>query len=131
MAGTVTITHVTPGPTIGKIVIDWVADASDGSVPDTALPAFEGRILQLLTNPGATAPTANYDITLVDAEGGDRLAAAGANRHTANTELAGVLFASSSVHPYVSIGDVLTFNLDNNAVNSALGRAVVYYALGA
>lgn len=131
MAGTVTITHREPNPTVGRIIVDWVADAADGSVPDTALPQFEGRILALLTNPGATAPTANYDITLVSGEGEDRLLGTGANRHTSNSEMAAVIFASTSLHPPVSLGETLTFNLDNNAVNDALGRAVIFYARGA
>lgn len=126
MAGTVTVTHYPVG-VIRRIVVDWVADAADGSVPATALPQIEGRLLALATNPGSTAPTANYDITLPSAEGDDRLCGAGANRHTSNSEIAVVAFASSSVHPPVDGDETLTFTLANNSVNSALGRAIIYY----
>lgn len=127
MAGTVTITHYQLGAAVRRIQVDWVADAADGSVPATALPAFEGRILALTTNPGATAPTDNYDITLVDAEGADRLQGVGANRDTANTEQVPVVYSGSTIPPVVDADEVLTFTLANNSVNSALGRAIIHY----
>lgn len=126
MAGTVTVTHYAVG-LIRRIQVDWVADAADGSVPATALPSFEGRLLTLTTNPGATAPTDNYDITLVDAEGADRLQGVGANRDTANTEQVPVVYSGSAIPPVVDGDEVLTFTLANNSVNSALGRALLYY----
>lgn len=126
MAGTVTITHYAIGQ-IRRIEIAWVGDASDGTVPATAIPAIEGRLLALLTNPGAGPPTANYDITLVGAEGEDRLCGAGANRHTTTTEIAAIVFASSSVHPPVDLDEVLTFTLANNSQTSAVGKAIILY----
>lgn len=127
MAGTVTLTHYAVGR-IRRIQVDWVADAAAATVPATALPLFEGRILALATNPGAVAPTDNYDITLVDAEGADRLQGVGNNRDTANTEAVPVVYAATAIPPVVDGDEVLTFTLANNAVNSALGRAVIYYA---
>lgn len=127
MAGTVAQTHEKRGK-IGVITLDWVADASDASVPDTELDEpIGGRILAIETNPGGTAPTDNYDVTLVDAEGHDVLEGAGVDRDTANTEKAAVVYSGTELHPVVSRSDVLTFNLDNNAVNSALGRVKIYY----
>lgn len=130
MAGTITLSHQEIGH-IRKITATCTGDAADGSYPDTALPSFEGRLLQLKTNPGATAPTANYDITLVDANGIDVLQSAGLNRHTTNSEVAAIIFASSSVHPYVDATDVLTLNIDANIVNSAGIVIELYYAPGA
>jgi hypothetical protein len=127
MAGTVTITHYAVGR-VRRIQVDWVADAADGSVPATALPKFEGRLLALTTNPGATAPTDNYDITLVDDEGADRLQGLGANRDTANTEQVPIVYSGTAVAPIVDGDETLTFTLANNAVNSALGRALLYYS---
>ena len=126
MAGTVTITHYEVG-LVRRIQVDWVADAADGSVPATALPSIEGRLLALVTNPGGTAPTDNYDITLPSGEGDDRLQGVGANRDTANTEAAPIVYAGTSLHPWVDGDETLTFTLANNAVNSATGRAVLYY----
>ena len=127
MAGTVTQTHVKRGP-IGVITLTITADAADGSVPNTALTQkISGRIIALETNPGATAPTDNYDITLEDGDGHDVLEGVGANRDTATTEKANVIFSGTSVHPPVAFSDTLTFKLANNSVNSADIVAKLYY----
>lgn len=131
MAGSsVTITHFTQG-VVRRVQVDWVADDATGAVPATALPKFEGRLLACITNPGATAPTANYDITLVDDEGADRLQGVCANRHTTSTEQVPVVYSGSTVPPVVDGDETLTFTLANNIVNSASGRAIFFYAPGA
>lgn len=124
--GTTTVTHYTLG-TVRRIQVDFVASSTDGSVPDTVLPAIEGRLMELTTNPGSTAPTANYDLTLIDAEGVDRLQGVGANRHTSATESAIPVYSGSTIHPVVSRTDVLTLKLANNSVNSATGRIILIY----
>lgn len=126
MAGTLTLTHLQLGQ-VRRIEFSVVADAADGSIPATALPAIEGRLLALHTNPGATAPTANYDITLVDGDGLDRLQGVGANRHTTNSEQAAIVYATTSVHPPVSIEETLTLTFANNIVNSALITGAILY----
>ena len=126
MAGSTTLTHYTIGH-VRRIVVDWVADAADATVPDTLLPTIEGRLFELTTNPGGTAPTDNYDITLIDAEGIDRLQGVGANRDTANTESAIPVYSGSTIHPVVSKTDALTLKIAGNAVNSALGRVILMY----
>ena len=68
MAGTVTLAHHEIGH-IRKVVATCVGDSANGSIPATALPPIEGRLMHLVTNPGTPAPTANYDITLVDQNG--------------------------------------------------------------
>lgn len=127
MAGSTTVTHQTLGH-VRRIIVDFVADAADGSIPDTTLPVFEGRLGELFTNPGSTAPTANYDITVPDGEGFDKLQGVGANRHTSNSEVAVVVYAGSTIHPLVSRADVLTLHIANNSVNSATGRVILTYA---
>lgn len=129
MAGTVTITHYQLG-NIRRINFAIVADASGGSVPDTVLPRFQGRLLALHTNPGATAPTDNYDITVEDGDGMDRLQGVGMNRDTANSEQVPVVYSSTSVNPPVSIDETLTLKVANNSVNSAIIVGNLYYALG-
>jgi hypothetical protein len=126
MAGSTTVTHYTLGY-VRRLVVDWVADAADGTIPDTVMPRFEGRLFELHTNPGATAPTDNYDITLVDAEGIDRLQGVGVDRDTANTEQAIVVFPASTIHPVVSRSDVLTLKFAGQAVHSATGRVILVY----
>ena len=129
MAGTVAIEHYQLG-NIRRLQITATADAADASFPATALPRFQGRLLALHTNPGATAPTDNYNITLIDGDGMDRLQGVGANRDTANSEQVPVVYTSTSVNPPVSIDETLTFTIANNAVNSAIVVANLYYALG-
>ncbi len=126
MAGSTTLAHYTIGH-VRRIVVDWTADAADGTVPDTTLPVFDGRLAELTTNPGATAPTALYDVTVIDAEGVDRLQGVGANRAAAATESVPVVYAGSTVHPPVSKTDTLTLKIAGNAVNSAEGRVILIY----
>lgn len=129
MAGTVTLTHYTIG-NIRKVVATCVADAADGSFPATALPAIEGRILALATNPGATAPQDNYDVTLPNQHGYDVLQGLGANRHTSTTQQVPILYSGTGTHPAVDESDTLTLTIAGNNVNSAITVIEICYALG-
>jgi len=126
MAGTVTQTHTKRGP-IGLVTLTCTGDASDGSIPNTNfVPKISGKIIAIETNPGATAPTDNYDIVIDDADGHDVLEAAGANRDTANTEKTAVAFGTYFGSP-VSVEDVLTLKITNQSVNAAIIVVKVYY----
>ena len=126
MAGSTTLTHYTRGH-VRRIVVDFVADAADGSIPDTTLPNIEGRLFELTTNPGAVAPTDNYDVTVVDGEGIDRLQGLGADRDTTNTESVPPVYSGSTIHPVVSLSETLTLKFANQAVHSATGRVILLY----
>lgn len=122
MAGSsVTVTHQEPAPAVGVIVATCVADDTDGSFPDTVLPAIDGQILSIITDPGTPAPTTLYDVTAVDADGFDRLGGAGANRAAATTERAAVTGA------FVGRREALTLTLANNSVNSAQLVVTIHY----
>lgn len=86
MAMSVTITEKGP-ERIRKITAVWVS-AADGSASGATTKAHDGKIVGLTTIPAAAgaAPTDNYDLTVLDADGHDVLLGAGANRDTANTE---------------------------------------------
>lgn len=130
MAGTISQEHYLIGH-IRKVAFTCTADAADATFPATAINRpIEGRLLALMTNPGATAPTANYDITLVNQHGYDVLQGVGANRHTSNTETAVVVYSGTGTHPCVDDSDTLTLTIANNAVNSATIAIELYYALG-
>lgn len=129
MAGTVSATKYEASG-IGVITIAATGDASDGTFPDTALPAFGGYLLALITNPGGTAPTNNYDITLVDADGLDRIQGVGANRSSTNSEQTAIVRNATEIHPPVIEGETLTLNIDNNSVASAGIAIKIVYALG-
>lgn len=129
-AGTCTQSHQTTG-NIRKVTIACTADAADATFPATVLTAkFEGRLLVLETDPGATAPTDNYDIAITNAAGVDVLQGVGANRDTATTEQAQIVVSGTSLRPTVDETDVLTLAITNNSTNSAVVTLVLYYALG-
>lgn len=121
MAGTITISKpiVLSRDASGRAVaqevsISWVADAANGSIPTLAVTDFFGWwITRVVTNPGGTAPTALYDITLVDVDGLDLADGALTNRSASASEVETMT---------AQIGmDGFTVTLANNLVNSAVG----------
>jgi hypothetical protein len=115
---------------VEKISVSWTADASNGSVPDTSI-AMHGYIVKAVTNPGSTAPTSNYDITLGDPDDSalDVLGGALGNRHTSTTEQVYPLIAGApgtvTAQP-VFVSGTHTLAIANNSVNSATG-AIHFY----
>jgi len=70
----------------GSAVDGNFTSATGAAVGTTHLSTLSGYALFLMrTNPGSTAPTASYDITLTDAHG-DILGGSGANRSATATE---------------------------------------------
>lgn len=104
----------------------WTADA-DGSFTACAAvfpeAGYSALLYEIVTDPGGTAPTDNYDITLTDSLGNDVAGGALLNRDTANTERAVPLLSTGVEWPAFFTGP-LTLNISNNLVNSATG--VVY-----
>ncbi len=127
--GTVTLTQRRVGQ-IRQVIAAIVANTADGTVPDTVLPAFEGRLLALGTAPGVTNPTANYDLTVIDQFGRDVLEGVGANRSASATEKVPIVYSGTGLCPPVDESDTLTLKLANNSVNTALVTVTLYYALG-
>lgn len=125
MAGSVTVTTTTRALNSGKKIkvvnIAWTADVAAATVPDTALNDLNGYLVKVITNPGSTAPTANYDIMLLDYDDStvDAANAAIINRHTTSSEI-----VLPTVPPLLC-GNY-TFNLTNNAVNSATGVCILF-----
>ena len=68
---------------IKTILITWTSATGGGLAQDFHM---DGAIVRVVTNPGATAPTDNYDITLVDDDGVDIIAGELANRDTSTSE---------------------------------------------
>jgi hypothetical protein len=106
---------------------NWTSDGSTGAVSGgAALTSFSisGQVLRVTTDPGATAPTDNYDGVINDADGFDVAGGLLANRDTANTE---------SVVPLADAGGSL-YTVDgtlelviSNAGNSKIGTVRLYY----
>lgn len=122
---------------IRKITIDWQS-AADGSCT-IALEKISGWLIKGVTNPGATAPSANYDIAITDEESFDILtncvaASTLANRHTANTEEVYFFLKNADGSPlsmaaFPVVDDKLTVAI-TNAGDSKVGRIILYYRPG-
>lgn len=84
MAEVVALTEKTWG-SVKKIKFDVTSD-TDGTADSTTTNRYDGAILLICTDPGATAPTDNWDFVLTDADGVDLLAGQGANRSTSATQ---------------------------------------------
>lgn len=131
MAGTTTTSYAektfgSDGKKRVKVVtVNFVADAADGSVPDTAL-ELTGWLVKLVTNPGSVAPTDNWDVALEDPHDNalDALGGAGANRDTANTEQVYPV-VSGAVTPVLLAGSY-NVAISGNSVNSATGAVHLY-----
>lgn len=113
MAGTITESRK-PGYKMQTVILTCVADASDGSLPDHEIDGLgEWFLYSIETIPGGTQPTDNYDIEVRTSRGTDMLGGNGANRDTANKELA---------YPDTAPGIVdgtLTQVVSGNSINSA------------
>lgn len=119
MAGTVTTTEVTH-TRARKLVFAWTS-AAGGEADGVSAAAFDGKLEGLTTIPsgGGTAPTDNYDVRVLDAQGHDVLLGAGLNRDAANTEH---LTAASLA---IVAGSPLTLEV-RNAGDAKQGTVIVY-----
>lgn len=84
MAGTVTITY-DKTRSVKVAIWTWTSDGS-GDASGTDTEDIAGVVGRWVTNPGSTAPTANYDIVVNDEDGVDIAAGGLVNRHTSNSE---------------------------------------------
>jgi len=113
MAGTVTQTRdqiTVRGKAVAEIItFSWTSTA--GGAADAATSAVvNGRLCKVVTNPGATAPTDDYDITITDSDGADVMGGACANRDTANSEQA-VPSGGTNDLSWVRVDSILTLNV--------------------
>lgn len=96
--------------------ITWTS--TSGGAVEVKLPEIWGRVVRMVTDPaaGGSAPTDNYDVTLVDENALDVLGGTGADRDTANTE---------AISPGVYLAGQVTFTVAN-AGNAKAGVAKIY-----
>jgi hypothetical protein len=119
--GTVTLTEETFG-TVKKITCAWTSEdggGSAGKAQKTTTNIYSGEIIRLVTDPGATAPSDDYDVYVYDEDGMDVLMAAGKDRDTSTTEQ--VLGTSLGC----VANDKLTFYVEN-AGNAKIGTIYLY-----
>ena len=129
-ARTMTESHKKLG-TIRRLDLTCTCDSTDGSFAAAEISSkFQGTLMDLKTNPGATAPTDNYDIVINDADGYDILEGVGANRHTTTTQKVPIVYSGTAVHPVLHDSDTISVVITNNSVNSAVVVISLYYVLG-
>jgi hypothetical protein len=123
--GTCTLTEETFG-TIKKVKWVWTVASSSASPAQAAAASrttthvYNGAIQRLVTIPDASsAPTASYDVTVMDQDSTDVLMGGGASRHSANTEQ--VLAVNLGVVAY----DTLKLSIASTAASTA-GTVIVY-----
>lgn len=110
--------------------ISYVADSDGGNIRNFNIPYADAAWLmnngyyfwKARTNPGSTAPTDNYDITVLDANGNDMANGELLNRDTSTTEVVNL----TSAVPIVS--STMTITVSNNTVNSAIIVGELYFA---
>lgn len=99
------------------VTLTCVGDSSDGGFPATALTAFYGWVDMVVTDPGTTAPTDDWDCTFPDSDACDIMGGALANRDTSTSEQTMPLIGSAYGPRFVN--GVITCTITGNSVNSA------------
>ena len=111
---------------VGVVEMSWTAH-TDGTFTSTQTEInINGFVYLVETDPGTTAPTDNYDITLTDRNGTDVMGGALANRDTTTTETAAPLLSDGTAWVIPVFGP-LTLNISNNSVNAAKGVVRIFY----
>ena len=126
MAGTITSNANTIGRELVtnhrnaiELLVSWVGDASDGTVPSLAVTGYQGWwITKVVTVPGSVAPTTLYDITFLDSDGIDLMSGDLLNRSATLPEEAD----TASQVPYGGF----TIAISNQSVVSATGTIRVF-----
>lgn len=120
----VTDTLVRDGDHTLLLTFVWIANSSGTVTSDASDEGFEGYVNKVVTDPGPTAPTDDYDITLTDEDGVDVMGGQLDNRDTANSEQAMPKVGSAYGNSWVS--GTLTLNISNNSVDGGQGEVKVY-----
>ena len=109
-----------------KAVIWTWTSAADGSAGADS-PAISGEIVRVVSNPGATAPTAAWDFVINDADGFDVCAGKGANRSATATEAFCPLTGDgTTTNQRFAVDGVLTLAV-TNAGDTKDGVITLYY----
>ncbi len=124
-AGTVTQT-LTYTHNFYALTYSWTSDASGNADKESTWP-IGGYICKVITNPGATAPTDNYDITLTNSDGVDVVHGELANRDTSTSEeIVPVPGDNVTVYGCSAVSGTITLNV-SNAGDSKIGTVTVLF----
>lgn len=121
-----------PNSNIRTMTVTFTADAAAATVPDYTFTAADIAFVKgyhfygAETNPGAVAPSDNYDIVVTSAQGADLFGTALTNRDQTNTEWASPKPNGSDISYPPLDGTALTISVSGNVVNSATS-AIKFY----
>lgn len=126
MAGTCTVGEAVrgilhgAGTTVIQVQVDCVADASDGSFPNTSIPNVGGNLRAVYVIPGTvTVPTTAFDLTVeLGTTGYDLLGGQGADLSSSEDSAITPSLGTDIYAPAPFAGDI-TQVLSGNSVNSA------------
>lgn len=124
MAETATFTYDTTGP-IKRILLDWTS-AADGTCSGVTR-KVSGYILAGITDPGAAAPTANYDIVLNDDETVNILGNCNddlADRHTSTSERVDFIIDGTGSAGHPAVCSTIAVEI-SNAGDSKTGQLII------
>ena len=111
-----------------KLTITWTSDGSGDvseAISEANMKILIGKNLaHFITDPGAIAPTDDYDFTLLDAYGVDVLGGEGADRDTANSEQ-GIPAIKTGIYGDRIIDSALTFTIAA-AGDTKQGTVILY-----
>ena len=121
-----TFTYDVSGP-IKRIIADWTSDDAAGTASGTTA-KVSGYLLAGVTDPGATAPDANYDIVITDEESVNVLGNCNddlVDRHTSTSERVDFIIDGTGSAGRPAVCDKLTVSV-SNAGNSKVGQIILY-----
>jgi len=133
-AGTCTQTYqILPTSNVSVLSFSCQTEATGTEFPATATStditeAIKGLyITEVRTNPGTTAPTDNYDITITDSDGIDLMGGTLADRDTSTSEAAAPAIASG-VYLSRPVDGTLTLNVTGNTTTAASTAVKVFFS---
>ncbi len=107
-----------------SMLIQWTANSTNGGFTQCSLGwPIDGTLLYVETDPGSTAPTNAYDITLTDELG---LAMTVSNCDNATTATVKPTVSGSAQQ--VPVWGNLLLDIANNSVNSATGKIRLFWS---
>ena len=104
--------------------ISWIAHTNGAFTTATTRWAVDGYVFMVIINPGATAPDAGYDITLLDSDGMDIMGGQLTDLSTSVT--AQFIPKIGSVYGTRFVRGPLTVTIGDNTANGAIGEIIIY-----
>ena len=125
-ASSVTETWSRPASDVDVVNLSWIADATTGVFTTYEIKrGLDGWIAMVVTNPGDTAPLANYDIAIKDSDGVDIMGGSLSNRSATATEQAVPTLMSGAYGPRFVEG-LITVEISGTTVAAATGEIIIY-----